>query len=65
MSNFSLQVPINGTSLGQVSTNFLYELFTRKLEPNIFPIGGVDVSSYEDIVPQEFMAWLQLCTQNP
>jgi hypothetical protein len=40
MSNFSLQIPINGTSLGQVSTNFLYELFSRKLEPNIFPIGG-------------------------
>ena len=54
MSNFSLQVPINGTSLGQVS---------RKLEPNIFPIAGVDLSSYEDIVPEQFMAWLQLCTQ--
>jgi|TARA_B110000908_G_C10218475_1_gene434036 hypothetical protein len=63
MSNFSLQVPINGTSLGQVSTNLLYELFSRKLEPNIFPIAGVDLSSYEDIVPEQFVAWLQLCTQ--
>lgn len=63
MSNFSLQIPINGTSLGQVSTNFLYELFSRKLEPNIFPIGGVDLSSYEDIIPQEFISWLQLCAQ--
>ena len=63
MSNFSLQVPINGTSLGQVSTNLLYELFSRKLEPNIFPIAGVDLSSYEGIVPEQFMAWLQLCTQ--
>jgi hypothetical protein len=58
-----LQVPINGTSLGQVSTNLLYELFSRKLEPNIFPIAGVDLSSYEDIVPEQFVAWLQLCTQ--
>jgi hypothetical protein len=63
MSNFSLQVPINGTSLGQVSTNLLYELFSRKLEPNIFPIAGIDLSSYEDIIPEQFMAWLQLCTQ--
>ena len=61
MSNFSLHVPINSTSLGQVSTNVLYELFSRKLEPNIFPIGGVDFSSYEDILPEEFAVWLQHC----
>ena len=58
---FSLQLPINPTSLGQVSTNFLYEVFKRELEPNIFPIGGVDLTSFNGLLPEEFNNWLQNC----
>jgi hypothetical protein len=63
MSNFNLQVAINSTSIGQTTTNFLYNVFLKKLEPNIFPIGGIDISAFEEILPQEFIGWLQTCTQ--
>lgn len=60
--NFSLQVPLNSTSLGQTATCFLHELFLLELEPNIFPIGrGVDLSSYNGLLPDAFLPWLQYC----
>jgi len=60
---FSLQVPINSTSLGQVSTNLLYEIYKKGLEPNIFVIGQPDLSSFNGLLPNEFSQWLQSCTQ--
>ena len=63
MSNFNLEVAVNSTSIGQTTTNFLYNVFLKKLEPNIFPIGGIDISAFEEILPQDFLAWLQTCTQ--
>ena len=50
MSNFNLQVAVNSTSIGQTTTNFLYNVFLKKLEPNIFPIGGIDISAFEEIL---------------
>ena len=61
MSQFNLQVPINPTSLGQVSTNMLYEFFLKKLEPNIFLIGNPDISSFDGLLPEDFTKWLNHC----
>ena len=61
MSNFSLQLPINSTSLGQCSTNILYEVYTRGLKPNIFPIGGIDLSSFDGLLDEGFSYWLREC----
>ncbi len=63
MKNFSLQIPINSTSLGQCATNFLYEIFTKNLKPNIFPIGGIDLSSFDGLLPEEFSHWLKECIE--
>lgn len=45
MLNFS--APIGSVSFGYVATNILFELFSRGINLNFFPIGGqVDLSSY-------------------
>lgn len=59
----NLQFPINQTSLGQCSTNILYELFTRGETPNIFPIGEVNLSSFDGLLPEDFPHWLRDCIQ--
>jgi glycosyltransferase involved in cell wall biosynthesis len=61
MTQFNLQFPINSTSLGQVATNILYEIFLKKLEPNVFLIGNPDISSFDGILPEDFSKWLQHC----
>jgi len=60
---FSLQFPINSTSLGQVATNLLVEFYNKKLEPNIFPIGPVDLQSFNGLLPPDFEPWLRNCCQ--
>jgi glycosyltransferase involved in cell wall biosynthesis len=57
--NFNLEVPINNLSFGQVSFGILHEIFNRKLMPNIFPIGQVDLSAFN--LSQDFVNWLQFC----
>ena len=57
--NFSLNLPINSVSFGQVSTLILRELYKRELEPSLFPIGQVDLSSQSQ--DQEFFAWIKKC----
>ena len=57
MSNFSIEAPLNGLSLGQVSICILKELQRRKLEPSIFPLGKTDLSAFK--VDNEFNGWLQ------
>jgi len=61
MTQLNLQLPINPTSLGQVSTNILYELFLKKLEPNIFVIGGGNISSFDGLLSEDFSKWLHHC----
>ncbi len=56
---FNLELPINSTSFGQVSTCILREIYARGLQPNLFPIGQVDLQSQQ--VPEDFGRWLQSC----
>ena len=57
MSKLAFNLPLNSTSLGQVSFSILREVFKRKLDINLFPIGGVDISSQSQ--DQDFLSWLQ------
>lgn len=61
MSNFSLNLPINSVSFGQVSLSLLREVYSRKMTPNIFPIGKVDLSTSKD--GEDFKKWLSFCIQ--
>ncbi len=59
---FNIELPINSTSLGQMSFGILFELFSRRdsLLPNIFPIGeGVDFTSFDIPNQEEFAAWFR------
>lgn len=55
--DFSVNVPINTVSFGQVSLCILKEMYKKGLQPNIFPIG--QISSIE--VEKDFGNWLQSC----
>jgi hypothetical protein len=57
--NINLELPINGVSFGQVSFGILKEFFDRKILPNIFPIGPVDLESFA--IDQSFFDWLKYC----
>lgn len=57
MNKLNVSVPISHLSLGQVSVNFLRELFKRKIDCAIFPVGNVDISSFT--LSEEFKSWLQ------
>lgn len=56
---FNLELPINPLSLGQVSFGILHELFERNIQPNIFPIGQIDLSAFD--YSREFQTWLTSC----
>ncbi len=58
--NFSVNVPLNSVSFGQVSFAILREIFKLGLKPNIFPIGGGVDASAQKIEP-EFGNWLNEC----
>lgn len=62
-TNLSLVGPVNGTSLGESFICLLYELFEKKLKPNIFLIGSADLTAFNGILPQEFIPWLSECVQ--
>jgi len=58
--NFAVNVPINGTSLGQLSLCILREIKNLNLNPSIFPIGGVsDLSSLDIKEDAEFSIWIE------
>ena len=57
MSKLAFNLPLNSTSLGQVSLCILKEIFDQKLDINLFPIGGIDLSSQAQNV--EFFNWIQ------
>lgn len=59
MNQFSVELPLNITSLGQISLNILVELFNRGLTPNVFIIGQPDFSFSQ--VPESFPNWLSMC----
>lgn len=62
MNRLSFNLPLNSTSLGQVSLSILRELFRRKKEILLFPIGGIDITS--QIQDAEFINWIQNSIQD-
>jgi hypothetical protein len=57
VSKLAFNLPLNSTSLGQVSLCILRELYKKNLDINLFPIGGVDLSSQDQ--DQKFFEWVQ------
>lgn len=57
MSKLAFNLPLNSTSLGQVSFSILRELFKKKVDINLFPIGGVDINTQKK--DQEFTSWIE------
>ena len=57
MEKLAFNLPLNSTSLGQVSLSILRELFQRKSNIHLFPIGGIDLNSQKN--DQDFFNWLQ------
>ena len=56
--NFNFVAPLNGLSFGNVSLCLLREFYNRKLNPNIFPIGPINLNEkFED----DFVNWLNTC----
>jgi len=55
---FSVQLPLNSLSFGQVSFNLLYEFFKMGLNPNIFKASDhqIDFSAYD--FEQDFIDWI-------
>lgn len=54
---FQIECPINPLSLGQVSYGVLNEIRKRGLNPNIWPIGNVDLSAFNK--NPEMEEWLK------
>lgn len=56
MSKLTFNLPLNSTSLGQVSLCILRELFLKKKEILLFPIGNVDISTQTQ--DEDFNKWI-------
>lgn len=56
---YSLYLPINGVSFGSASIAILRDIHKRGENPNIFLIGGKDLSAQKD--DNEFSLWLDSC----
>jgi hypothetical protein len=59
MKEFALNVPINQVSFGQVSYGLLKEIFDRSINPSVFPIGEINLSTQD--VSEDFHEWLRFC----
>jgi hypothetical protein len=53
----AFNLPLNSTSLGQVSILILRELFERGDQIHLFPIGNIDLSSQEE--NKNFISWVE------
>lgn len=58
-SPIALNIPLNSTGFGQASSCLAREFYKRSFEPDIFPIGGVDLSSFRE--DKDFNNWLGRC----
>ncbi len=56
--------PINSLSLGNVSMNFLKELWKRNAEVSLFPVGDQANFQAFDKAPKEFIDWIKESGQN-
>jgi hypothetical protein len=52
-----VEAPINSLSLGNVSYNILREFYKANIDIAYFPIGNVDISSFQP--NQDFVNWIQ------
>jgi hypothetical protein len=57
VSKLTFNLPLNSTSLGQVSFSILRELYNRNRDIHLFPIGGVDISTQKQ--DPNFIKWLE------
>lgn len=57
MNKLAFNLPLNSTSLGQVSLSILRELFQRNLDIRLFPIGNIDISTQKQ--DNNFVSWIQ------
>ena len=57
MSEFALHLPINGVSFGQVSTALLREFYQKGVQPHLFTIGQIDLSSQD--ADADFNKWIE------
>ena len=57
MNKITCHLPLNSTSLGQVSLSILRELYNRKVDVLLFTIGNVDIST--QVQDKEFFNWIQ------
>jgi hypothetical protein len=55
--NLIIEAPLNALSFGNVSYNFLRELYKANVDIALFPIGEPDLSSFQP--SQDFLNWLQ------
>lgn len=58
--DFALNVPINDVSFGQVSVALLKEVHSRGLQPSIFPISKVSISTQTNL-SDDFKSWMDSC----
>lgn len=61
MRDFSLHLPINSVSFGQVSVALLREFHARGLEPSLFLISNQNDLSAQENVSEDFQKWLTSC----
>ena len=58
--DFTLNLPLNGVSFGQVSIALLREFYKKELSPLILPISGnVDLSTQD--ISGDFKMWIDSC----
>lgn len=61
-NNYSLNLPLNATSFGNVSMCILREFYDRGLEPSLFPIAQPDISG-QNLTDERFGHWINGCIQ--
>lgn len=63
MKKIIYKAPLNAVSFGNVSYNLLREMYKRKISVSFFPIGNIDINSFDKIDP-DFKVWMESCVNN-
>ena len=64
MNKIIAKLPINATSLGNVSVNILREFYKKNIEVILFPVNeNIDLSVY-DKLDDDFKSWIQESNKN-
>ena len=59
-----VEAPINSLSFGNVTVNFLREMYKKQMDVALFPIGEqADLEAY-DKLDKDFVSWLQAASDN-